>query len=105
MINWHHEPRSRRLLAKLNKGNTIRVTRVAIPADYTDVVGADRAASRALKALQARRDRAIDRALGCPFHEAASDNSRHPEIMAVLESAPDVNVVVLQALAGAQVAA
>lgn len=99
MINWHLEPRSRRLLAKLNRGNTERVTRAAIPADYHDYVGADKDARRVLKALEARRTRAIEFHLGCDFKTACSDTSRHGEIMAVLEAAPDVSVAVAQVLA------
>lgn len=99
MINWHLEYGSRRLLARLNRGNTERVTRVAIPADYHDYVGADKDTRRVLKALEARRTRAIERKLGCDFMTACADRSRHGEIMAVLEAAPDVSVAVAQVLA------
>lgn len=93
MINWHLEPRSKRLIAKL-QGRVTRVTRVAIPCDYTDYVGIDPAARRTLEALQARRTRAIERHLGCTFAAACADNSRHAEIMAALEAAPEVAAVV-----------
>lgn len=63
MIDWHLEPRSKRLLAKLNSSNVERVTRVAIPADYVDYVGVDKETRRVIKALSARRDRAIERHL------------------------------------------
>ena len=80
MINWHREPRSRRLLAKLNRTNVRRVTRVAVPCDYYDFVGEDRATQRVIRALEARRTRAIERALGCPFLEACDNPSRRDEV-------------------------
>ena len=94
MINWHLEPRSKRLLAKLNAANTERVLRVAVPADYYDYVGTDKVARRVLAALQARRDRAIERHLGCTFDEACADRSRREEVLAALEAAPEVSAVV-----------
>lgn len=99
MINWHLEPRSRRLLAKLNAGNVERVTRVSIPADYHDYVGTDKAARRVLKALHTRRERAIEFHLGCDFMTACADRSRRSEVIATLEAAPDVSVAVAQVLA------
>lgn len=98
MINWHLEPRSRFLLGKLNRTNVERVTRVAIPADYYDYVGADRSAQRVIKALEARRKRAIERQLGCPFLDACSDRSRHAEISAVLDAAPEVSAAIAEVI-------
>lgn len=93
MINWHLEPRSRRLIAKL-QGRVAPVTRIAIPCDYTDYVGVDAKARRTMQALEARRTRAIERHLGCAFMDACADRSRHGEIMAALEAAPHVALVV-----------
>lgn len=94
MINWHLEPRSRRLLAQLNSGNVDRVTRVSIPADFNEYVGADKAARRVFKALEGRRTRAIERHLGSDFMAACADHSRRAEVISALEAAPDVSVVV-----------
>lgn len=92
MINWHLEPRSKRLIAKL-QGRVSVVTRVAVPADYTGYVGDDAAARRTIRALQARRLRAIEFHLGCPFDAACADRSRRDEVLAVLTAAPEVDAV------------
>lgn len=99
MINWHQQYRSRLLLAKLSRDNVERVTRVAVPADYTDYVGADRATRRIFDRLEARRLRAIEFALGCSFAEACADRSRRAEVLAVLTAAPEVGSVVGEILA------
>jgi len=99
MINWHLEPRSRRLLAKLNRTNVSPITRVFFPADYTVYVGNDDATRRVLEALENRRLRAIERHLGCAFREACADPSRRGEIMRALDGAPDVAVAVAEVLA------
>ena len=98
MLDWHKEPRSRRLLARLNKTNVTLVKRVFFPADYYDYVGTNKDARRALSLLENRRDRAIDRAVhrafGLTFIEAAADGSRSAELMVILNAAPDVSAVV-----------
>ncbi len=99
MINWHLEPRSRRLLKKINRSNVSPVTRVFFPADYTVYVGNDKATRRVLGALEARRTRAIERHLGCDFRTACADPARHPEIRVALDAAPDVAAVVGELLA------
>ncbi len=86
---WTEEPRTRRLIKSIEKGSIERIVRVGIPADFIGFVGTTAAGRRKLAALQARRDRFIDRQLGCPFKEACADPSRHGEIMALLE-APEV---------------
>lgn len=74
MILWHQEPRSRRLIAKL-AGRVTRVTRVAVPNDFYAFVGVDRAAQRTLKALEARRTRAVERVAGGTFLEVEARGS------------------------------
>lgn len=102
IIEWHKEPRSRRLLAQLNKDNVERVTRVFFPADFHDYVGTNKAARRILTLLENRRDRAIDRVVGSSFGltflEAAVDGSRSAELQAIVRAAPDVSAVVGEAL-------
>lgn len=68
MIDWHLEPRSKRLIAKL-KGRVEQVRQIAVPCDYFIFVGVDRAAQRTLKALEARRTRAVERVAGGAFTE------------------------------------
>jgi hypothetical protein len=75
MINWHLEPRSRRLLAKVRAANVERVTRVAVPCDYVAYAGQDRAATRLLGLLEARRTRAVERAAGGTFLEVEARGS------------------------------
>ncbi len=70
MINWHLEPRSRRLIAKVRDANIERVTRIAVPCDYVQYAGLDRAATRLLGLLEARRRRAVERAAGGSLFEA-----------------------------------
>jgi Ni2+-binding GTPase involved in maturation of urease and hydrogenase len=69
MINWHHEPRSRKLIAKLTPDRIERVKCIAIPNDYYIYVGADRKAQRTLRALEDRRTRAVERVAGCHFSD------------------------------------
>jgi hypothetical protein len=101
-IEWHKEPRSRRLLARLNKNNVELVKRVFFPADFHEYVGVDRDTRRVMALLENRRERAIDRAVdsafGLTFLEAAADGSRSAELMAILNAAPDVSAVVGEAL-------
>ncbi len=99
MINWHLEPRSRRLLKKINRGNVSPVTRVFFPTDYTVYVGNDKATRRVLDALEARRTRAIERHLGCDFRTACADPARRSEVIGALDGAPDVAAVVADLLA------
>ncbi len=103
MINWHTEPRSRRLIKALDKSRVERVTRIAVPCDYSIFVGADRAAQRKLYALEARRDRAIARAVGGSFAEleARGEALRYLDAM---DLAPTVYDVLAEAHS-AQVAA
>lgn len=98
MTNWHQEPAAQALLAQLDASRVERVKRIAIPADYYVYVPIDDGAREILDQLEYLRTVAIERALGCPFMEAAEDRSRHGEIMGVLEAAPDVSVVVGEAL-------
>jgi hypothetical protein len=98
MLDWHKEPRSRRLLDRLNKNNVTLVKRVFFPADFYDYVGTNKEARRVLSLLENRRDRAIDRIVNSTFSltfmEAAADGSRSAELMAILNAAPDVSAVV-----------
>lgn len=98
MINWHQEPAAAALIAQLDASRVDRVKRIAIPADYYVYVGADDDARRIFAKLEDLRNAAIERALGCSFNEATADRSRHREIMGVLEAAPEVSVVVREAL-------
>ncbi|MDI3491997.1 MAG: hypothetical protein PWP11_3274 [Thauera sp.] len=98
MIDWHKDSRSQHLLAQLDVSRVERVKRVSVPADFHEYVGADRDARRIFKLLEARRTRAIERALGCSFDAACADRSRRNEIIAVLEAAPDVSLVIEEAL-------
>jgi hypothetical protein len=86
---WTEEPRTRRLIKSIEKGSIKRTVHVGIPADFIGFIANTKAGRRKLAALQARRDRFIDRQLGCSFKEACADPSRHGEIMALLE-APEV---------------
>ena len=98
MTNWHLEPAAQALLSQLDASRVDRVKRIAIPADYYVYVGADDDAREILDQLEYLRTAAIEHALGCSFMDAAADSSRHGEIMGVLEAAPDVSVVVGEAL-------
>jgi hypothetical protein len=89
MINWHLEPRSRRLLAKARAANIERVTRVAIPCDFIQYAGQDRAATRLLGLLEARRTRAVERTAGGDFRDALARGTAHAYI-ALDETAPTV---------------
>jgi hypothetical protein len=98
MNNWHREPRSRKLLAKLDSSCVTQVERVSIPADFYEYVGADDAACRVFRLLENRRTRAIERALGCSFDEACADRSRRDEILSILDAAPSVSQAVGETL-------
>jgi hypothetical protein len=98
MINWHREPRSRKLLAKLDSSQVAQVKRISIPADFYEYVGSDDTARRVFRLLENRRTRAIERALGCSFDEACADRSRRDEILAILDAAPTVSHAVGEAL-------
>ena len=98
MINWHQEPAARALLSQLDASRVDRVEVVSIPANFFEYVGSDDDARRIFTKLEDLRTSAIERALGCSFREATADRSRHGEIMGVLEAAPDVSVVVGEAL-------
>jgi hypothetical protein len=69
MINWQNEYRSRKLIAKARAQNIEVHSRVAFPADYNVLIGRDNAARRTLKALEARRQRAVERVLGGSWDE------------------------------------
>lgn len=98
MINWHQEPEAAALIAQLDASRVDRVERIAVPADYFVYVGADDGARRIFTQLEDLRMAAIERVLGCAFLEACADRSRQDEIMDALEAAPEVSVVVGEAL-------
>jgi hypothetical protein len=98
MINWHQEPAAQALLSQLDASRVNRVEVVSIPANFFEYVGADDDARRIFTKLEDLRLGAIERTLGCSFNEATADRSRHREIMGVLEAAPEVSVVVGEAL-------
>ncbi len=107
---WQNEYRTRRLLAKLNRTNVDRVVRVAVPADYYDFVGADRATRRVVDAIKDRRERAIDRTLGYSFSQLLTSGGWTKEQadawLAADAEAPSVYDVIAAALGQpAQVAA
>lgn len=98
MINWHQEPEARALLAQLDRSRVDLVKAVSIPADFYHYVGADDGARHIFAQLEDLRTAAIERTLGCSFSDACADRSRSDEIMAVLDAAPDVSVVVGEAV-------
>jgi hypothetical protein len=98
MINWHHEPAASALIAQLDRSRVDLVKVISIPADFYQYVGADDGARRIFSQLEDLRMAAVERALGCSFREATSDRSRRDEVMAALNAAPDVSIVVGEAI-------
>lgn len=91
MINWHHEPRSRKLIAKL-QGRVEAVKRIGIPNDFYVFVGVDRKARHTLKALEARRTRAVERVAGAVFTDLKTTEQCRA-YLGIDESAPCVYAV------------
>lgn len=100
-INWHQSPIARRIIARLDRGNVERTTRIAIPADIWVYTGKDRWSSEALLALEYIRTASIELELGYAFEETNTDETltRRVAYLDAMDRAPEVSQVLEAAFA------
>lgn len=98
---WHRDPIAQRIIARLDRSNVERTTRIAIPADYWVYTGKDRWSSEALIALEYIRTAAIEEDLGYAFEETNVDRTmaRRAAYLVAMERAPEVSHVLDEAFA------
>lgn len=94
-INWHQSPIAQRIIARLDRGNVERTTRIAIPADIWVYTGKDRWSSEALLALEYIRTASIELELGYAFEETNTDETltRRVAYLDAMDRAPEVSQV------------
>ena len=101
LTEWHRNPIAQRIIARLDRSNVERTTRIAIPADYWVYTGKDRWSSEALIALDYIRTAAVELEVGYAFQETDSDTTltRRVAYLKADDRAPAVSQVLEEAFA------